>query len=113
SHHQGVKAPSQNTGLIGQKCKPGNRFSRLVLIGRGLDHKHIRVHCATLKQRPSTTEEQFHRVTAAIAAGKRPDPFRTRKLSPPAPMVLHPTEGGRGGRRPTKYKKRTHPHRSE
>lgn len=31
----------------------------------------------------------FHRVTAAIAAGKRPVPFRTRKLSLPAPMVLH------------------------
>ena len=30
----------------------------------------------------------LHKVTAAIAAGKRPDPSRTRKLSPPAPMIL-------------------------
>jgi len=29
------------------------------------------------------------RVTAVIAKGKRPAPFRTRKLSPSAPMVLH------------------------
>ena len=38
----------------------------------------------------------------STAAGKRPDPFRTRKLSPPTPMVLHPEECGRvGNRRPT------------
>ncbi len=43
----------------------------------------------------------FHRVTAAIAEGKRPDPFRTRKLSPPAPMVLHSTGCGRVGHRRT------------
>ena len=30
-----------------------------------------------------------------MAAGKRPDPFRTRKLSPPALMVLPPGGGGR------------------
>src|SRR5437764_2844613 len=40
-------------------------------------------------------------VTAAIAEGKRPATFRTRKLSPPAPMVLHPRECGRVGRRRT------------
>ena len=40
-------------------------------------------------------------VTAAIAKGKRPATFRTRKLSPPAPMVLHPQECGRVGRRRT------------
>ena len=43
----------------------------------------------------------FHRVTAAIAVGKRPAPFRTRKLSPPAPMVLHPNQCGRVGHRRT------------
>lgn len=41
----------------------------------------------------------FHRVTAVIAAGKRPVPFRTRKLSLPAPMVLHSTGCGRVGHR--------------
>jgi hypothetical protein len=43
----------------------------------------------------------FTRVTAATAKGKRPDPFRTRKLSPPAPMVLPAKEGGRVGHRRT------------
>jgi hypothetical protein len=33
--------------------------------------------------------------------GKRPVPFRTRKLSPPAPMVLHSPECGRVGHRRT------------
>src|SRR3954471_13146133 len=44
-----------------------------------------------------------HNVTAAIAAGKHPDPSRTRKLSQPAPMVLHPTGCGRVGRRRTPF----------
>src|SRR6266496_1772503 len=43
----------------------------------------------------------FRIVTAAIAAGKRPDPSRTRKLSQPAPMVLHPPGCGRVGHRRT------------
>ena len=38
-----------------------------------------------------------------IAAGKRPVPFRTRKLRLPAPMVLHPPGCGRVGHR-------RHPH---
>ena len=42
-----------------------------------------------------------HRVTAVIAWGKRPVPFRTRKLRPTAPMVLHPRECGRVGHRRT------------
>ena len=43
----------------------------------------------------------FHSVTAAIAAGKHPGPFRTRKLSLPAPMVLHSRGCGRVGHRRT------------
>lgn len=43
-----------------------------------------------------------------IAAGKRPVPFRTRKLSLPAPMVLHPPGCGRVGHRRTP----TQPHPS-
>ena len=39
------------------------------------------------------------RVTAVIAWGKRPVPFRTRKLRPAAPMVLHPGGCGRVGHR--------------
>lgn len=45
----------------------------------------VRVHYAMSE----TTHVLFRSVTAAIAEGKRPAPFRTRKLSPPAPMVLH------------------------
>src|SRR6266542_2222804 len=38
-------------------------------------------------------------VSVATAEGKHPVPFRTRKLSPPAPMVLPWRRGGRVGRR--------------
>ncbi len=44
----------------------------------------------------------MNRVTAAIAAGKRPDPSRTRKLSQPAPMIL-PNTGGKVGHRRTQF----------
>ena len=45
-----------------------------------------------------------------IAAGKRPVPFRTRKLSPPAPMVLLPGGSGRVGyRRPNNFTTLKHP----
>src|SRR5664279_5706056 len=40
----------------------------------------------------------LHRVSAAMAKGKRPVPFRTRKLSLSAPMVLHSRGCGRVGR---------------
>ena len=43
-----------------------------------------------------------------MAAGKRPVPFRTRKLSPPAPMVLPPGGSGRVGyRRPNNFTQST------
>src|SRR5438552_7506916 len=38
-------------------------------------------------------------VSVAMAEGKHPVPFRTRKLSLPAPMVLPRRRGGRVGRR--------------
>src|SRR5690242_96298 len=44
---------------------------------------------------------QVHSVTAAMARGKRPVTFRTRKLSLSAPMVLPWRRGGRVGRRRT------------
>ena len=43
----------------------------------------------------------LHRVPAVTARGKRPAPFRTRKLSPSAPMVLPWRRGGRVGHRRT------------
>lgn len=45
------------------------------------------VHGASRASTPPT-RTNLHRVTAATAAGKRPVPFRTRKLSLPAPMIL-------------------------
>src|SRR3954470_22826514 len=41
----------------------------------------------------------MHRFPVAIAAEPHPFPFRTRKLSPPAPMVLGGRPPGRVGRR--------------
>src|SRR3954462_9354683 len=62
----------------------------------------FRVHCAVLNTRPATSRlKHVHRVTAAMARGKRPDTFRTRKLSLSAPMVLPPGPVGRVGRRRT------------
>ena len=44
---------------------------------------------------------KLHRVTVIMASGKRPAPFRTRKLSCSAPMVLQGGPCGRVGRRRT------------
>ena len=41
------------------------------------------------------------RFAAAMAQGRRPDPFRTRKLRPGTAMVLHPTGCGRVAHRRT------------
>ena len=62
----------------------------------------LRVHCAVLNARTSQfLVRHVHRVTAVMARGKRPVPFRTRKLSLSAPMVLPWRRGGRVGRRRT------------
>ena len=53
-----------------------------------------------------TSEHRSTLVSVVIAVGKRPVPFRTRKLSPPAPMVLRSGERGRVGHR-------RHPHEKE
>src|SRR5487761_1662183 len=44
-----------------------------------------------------------------MAKGKHPVPFRTRKLSPSAPMVLRGGPRGRGGRRRARTKKEAAP----
>lgn len=45
-------------------------------------------------------ETQLHKIISVVIAGEqRPAPFRTRKLRPPAPMVLHPPGCGRVGHR--------------
>ena len=60
--------------------------SRLKLGGRGLWEK-----------RPPPS--QAKKIPVTIAKGKHPLPFRTRKLSPSAPMVLQGGPCGRVGRR--------------
>src|SRR5689334_8515173 len=76
----------------------------------------LRVHCVVPEIRSGTplqpprvwwehTERYLHRVSAVIAKGKRPAPFRTRKLSPSAPMVLHWLRCGRVGRSRTYIQK--------
>src|SRR5699024_686644 len=66
------------------------------------------VHCAVLEEQPRRHLSVVacglvgsRRVTAVIASRKRPGPFRTRKLSSIAPMVLHSGGCGRVGRRRT------------
>src|SRR3954447_10986373 len=76
----------------------------------------LRVHCVVPESRSGTsslessssTPIKLHRVSAAIAKGKHPAPFRTRKLSLSAPMVLQAGACGRVGRRRT-YFRRGHP----
>ena len=65
-------------------------------------------HC-TCPQPRAGAHRNLHRVTAVIARGKRPVPFRTRKLSLCAPMVLHPPGCGRVGRRRNNIPKRGSP----
>ncbi len=76
----------------------------------------LRVHCAVPEPptphptRGAPVSRRFNRVTAVTAKGKRPVPYRTRKLSPSAPMVLPWRRGGRVGRRRTTLHRRPTPH---
>ena len=71
----------------------------------------LRVHCEvsrdTVERPVSRSEAGFapclHRVSVIKASGKHPVPFRTRKLSLSAPMVLHGGPCGRLGRRRTTH----------
>ena len=51
--------------------------------------------------RASAARGMETRFAAAMAQGRRPDPFRTRKLRPGTAMVLHPEGCGRVARRRT------------
>src|SRR3954471_13772049 len=96
-------------GLIGRRWKLCEGWSRPVLIGRGLAHIHVvRIHCVTLSTSPRCGGCSVGLVLVRVcwivlsvvfAEGVRPVPSRTRKLSPPAPMVLHSSGCGRVGRR--------------
>ena len=89
------------TRLIGRRCKRSNAFSRPVLIGRGLGEQiSARARYGTLKEgSPVRRPKHRARFPVTIAVGPHPFPSRTRKLRPPAPMVLGGQPPGRVGRR--------------
>ena len=97
-------------GLIGQTWKHRKVWSLLVLIDqnkhtrhyRAQTRKHTHVFASTMQYLTQHRSTPEHKSSAApkvcrwsIATGKRPDPFRTRKLSLPALMVLQPGGCGR------------------
>ena len=113
--------------MIGRRCKAGDSLSRAALIARALTRRIPAgaVSCAwrvqlrskmdtgsvELAVRPPGHAEgtlkrgrHSHRLetsaahrSAAMAGGARPDPFRTRKLSRRAPMVLRGQPVGEQG----------------
>ena len=84
-------------------CKHSNVFSRPVLIARGLDLKHLCTLCSfqesALAPALKFWRSMRRRFSVALAEGVHLFPFRTEKLSPPAPMVLQGKPCGRVGRR--------------
>ena len=112
--------------MIGRRCKAGDSLSRAALIARALTRRIPagaaacawrvqlrsmmdrirRARCAAPRARgdhPSSWEARERHKTsaahrsAAMAGGARPDPFRTRKLSRRAPMVLRGQPVGEQG----------------
>ena len=74
-------------------------------------HKETADHGTHKPHPPTTTGDGDTNVSVVMAKGKHPVPSRTRKLSPPAPMVLHGRPCGRvGHRRTTPPKKREEAH---
>ena len=81
--------------------------------GRDPHHTHHRhaLHAGCAGGAGVVWVRRLEGVTAVMARGKRPAPFRTRKLSLSAPMVLHGGLCGRVGRRRTIVCDEGHPHR--
>src|SRR6185312_16930965 len=69
----------------------------------------LRVHCAVPGLRPGKPNNSIG-FPAAIAKGKHPVPFRTRKLSSSAPMVLRGRPRGRAGHRRNTHSERGSTH---
>ena len=92
--------------MIGPRCKRGDALSRGVLIARALlisvsppragGRWRISLCGPQGTRRAPGGRNAAHR-SAALAAGARPVPFRTRKLSRPAPMVLRGKPVGEQG----------------
>ena len=88
---------SETTTSIGGRCKARKRFSRPVLISREAWPVYF-LDASTCVSSVSSRLSSL--IGVALAEGKHLFPFRTEKLSPPAPMVLPGRLGGRVGRRP-------------
>src|SRR3954469_23704567 len=74
----------------------------------------LRIHSTALKHHTTTHVGcvwVFRSVSVVLASGKRPVPFRTRKLSLTAPMVLQPKGCGRVGHRRTQHEEEEDPGR--
>src|SRR6266496_4186147 len=93
----GEEGRGETTTLIGGTCKHSNVFSGPVLIARGLDLE-LATSLWSFEGVPRLREKALT-ISAVIAAGVHLFPFRTEKLSPPAPMVLGGQPPGRVGRR--------------
>ena len=87
---------SEITTSIGGRCKACKGFSRSVLISREAWPVILRSFISASR----VSYIGCHPIGVARAEGSHLFPFRTEKLSPPAPMVLPGTPGGRVGRRP-------------
>src|SRR4051795_12841545 len=66
-------------------------------------HSHPTTNDTSPTHQKGGTPTECTKLRRLIAAGKRPDPSRTRKLSLPAPMIL-PNPGGKVGHRRTQIK---------
>src|SRR3954449_8393687 len=66
-------------------------------------HSHPTTNNTSPNHQKGGTPTECTKLRRLIAAGKRPDPSRTRKLSLPAPMIL-PNPGGKVGHRRTQLK---------
>src|SRR3954471_4423074 len=66
-------------------------------------HSHPTTNNTSPTHQKGGTPTECTKLRRLIAAGKRPDPSRTRKLSLPAPMIL-PNPGGKVGHRRTQIR---------
>ena len=98
---QPPEAPGENIRSIGRRCRRGDAHSRAVLIGRDawpycrsrlfFLYRFRRSACPSAAGLPGVREGADFRhdnMPVAMAGRKYPFPFRTRKSSSPAPMIL-------------------------
>ncbi len=94
---------------------PHTRTTHTMRCARGRANHNTTPHTYALDNtRADCGSTQPHTDVSVVTAGEpRPAPSRTRKLRPPAPMVLHPPGCGRVGHRraPTTQQEPVHPPR--